>query len=404
MMLSSLPSSPSVGSFVACNIYITAASSHSLTLQSILKRAQDLCRDLRRSTSHHRDDYGNNNAQSSIRMASVAMVHAYADIPYDRSSFHLAGRSDCVANVASSLIVNALREIDVDLDSSSTANTEVKRHPFVGLVDHVSIMPLSSLQGTSQQLSSLTEHDTVRDTSTSCSTTPSPAAKAAREIGNTLTTSNLVNVHYYGLACPNNTPLAKVRRESTGFFSSGGAIDYNNHNAKDGELTSASAKKGATTVGTPASFVENFNIRLTPNISFDRARTLTQFLRGRNIIAKGYGVEGVEALTLPYHVEGKETMYEVACNLTNPSVGSVDKVKAAIGDWIEMQKQQLMEERDKDTADERYGYEYFIDEAYPVGTTETQCIDVLAMKSGDEEAFRDLYDEEVYHNFQRYLK
>ncbi|EED91796.1 predicted protein [Thalassiosira pseudonana CCMP1335] len=312
-------------------------------------------------------------------MASVAMVHAYADIPYDRSSFHLAGRSDCVANVASSLIVNALREIDVDLDSSSTANTEVKRHPFVGLVDHVSIMPLSS-------------------------TTPSPAAEAAREIGNTLTTSNLVNVHYYGLACPNNTPLAKVRRESTGFFSSGGAIDYNNHNAKDGELTSASAKKGATTVGTPASFVENFNIRLTPNISFDRARTLTQFLRGRNIIAKGYGVEGVEALTLPYHVEGKETMYEVACNLTNPSVGSVDKVKAAIGDWIEMQKQQLMEERDKDTADERYGYEYFIDEAYPVGTTETQCIDVLAMKSGDEEAFRDLYDEEVYHNFQRYLK
>ena len=97
-------------------------------------------------------------------------------------------------------------------------------------------------------------------------------------------------------------------------------------------------------------------------------------------------------------------MYEVACNLTNPSVGSVDKVKAAIGDWIEMQKQQLMEERDNDTADERYGYEYFIDEAYPVGTTETQCIDVLAMKSGDEEAFRDLYDEEVYHNFQRYLK
>ena len=64
---------------VACNIYITAAASHASTLLSLLRRAQDHCRDLRVSHYNKRDCTAANG-----HMASVAIVHAYADIPYDR--------------------------------------------------------------------------------------------------------------------------------------------------------------------------------------------------------------------------------------------------------------------------------------------------------------------------------
>ena len=98
---------------VACNIYITAAASHASTLLSLLRRAQDHCRDLRLASQ-----------QNKRVDTSVAIVHAYADIPYDRSSFHLAGNADCVADVASRLICNALDEIDLNISNNS--------HPTIG--------------------------------------------------------------------------------------------------------------------------------------------------------------------------------------------------------------------------------------------------------------------------------
>ena len=73
---------------VACNIYITAAASHASTLLSLLRQAQDNCRDLRRASQHNKRD---DTKQS--HSSAVAIVHAYADIPYDRSSFHLAGNA-----------------------------------------------------------------------------------------------------------------------------------------------------------------------------------------------------------------------------------------------------------------------------------------------------------------------
>jgi len=71
---------------VACNIYITAAASHASTLLSLLHRAQDHCRELRRASQHNKRD-------DTTKQHAVAIVHAYADIPYDRSSFHLAGNA-----------------------------------------------------------------------------------------------------------------------------------------------------------------------------------------------------------------------------------------------------------------------------------------------------------------------
>jgi len=341
---------------VACNIYITAAASHASTLLSLLRRAQDHCRDLRHASQQHnkRDD----------KHASVAIVHAYADIPYDRSSFHLAGNADCVADVASRLICNALDEIDLDIGNNS--------HPTIGVIDHISVMKMRKC-------------------------TDNIAATTAKQIGNNISKTNIVNLYYYGSACPNNTSLATVRRR-TSFFNSGGAIDKeDNHNTEQEDTTTKRVAKGSCTIGTPANFVENYNIRLTSNISFEQAKTLTQFVRGRNIETKGYGVLGVEALTLPYGRE-KSKVYEVACNLTSPKVGSAEKVQAQLMKWIDKQRQELCEINT--SADiSKYNYDYFVEKAYRVGTTENQCIDVL---SKDDISLDDL-DKDAYNKFQDLL-
>ena len=263
------------------------------------------------------------------------------------------------------LIYNALDEINLHLGNNS--------HPTIGVVDHVSVMKMGY-----------------------CSD-ESAAAATARQIGNNISKTNLVNLHYYGSACPNNTSLATVRRR-TSFFNSGGAIDNEDeHTTKQEDTTIKRAVKGSCTIGTPANFVENYNIRLTSNISYEKAKTLTQFVRGRNIETKGYGVLGVEALTLPY-VSEKSSVYEVACNLTNPKEGSAEKVQEQLMNWIDKQRQELCETNSSaDTSN--YNYDYFVEEAYRVGTTEKQCIDVL---SKDEISLDD-HNKGVYNKFQDIL-
>jgi len=349
------------------------------------------------------DDGHSTDAVTSV--APVAIVHAYADKPYDRSSFHLAGRSDSVSDVASRLICNALNEID--LENNKSGDDEESRHPFVGLVDHVAVIPLAPVNN----------NDSSNDVGSKCEA----AANAAREIGRQISKTNLVNVYYYGMACPQNTPLATVRRERTSFFKSGGAIDIEVGNKKDVSIAKEAttlpniALKGDTTIGTPSNFVENFNIRLTSNVNFDQAKTLTQFVRGRNINAKGYGVVGVEALTLPYVREAAEggKVYEVACNLTNPEEGGVDDIRAQLEKWIDRQRQQSSQDygtsgaTDKDAC--KFNYDYFVEDAYRVGTTEEQCIHVLSNKEDSagvstNELFWEEYDKEVYHKFQDFLQ
>ena len=181
----------------------------------------------------------------------IAIVHAYADGPYDRSSFHLAGSPGAVVDVASALAINAIEGLATTTQAS---DVEESQHPFIGLVDHVSVMPLQPLV-------------------TSRSIDMPPHGTAAKQIGERLKQRG-VQVFYYGYAYSQALPLATVRREKTDFFRTGG-LKHNRNHTKQGWP----ANKGAATVGAPPMFVENFNIRLTLNCNFAIAKLLTLFLR-----------------------------------------------------------------------------------------------------------------------------
>ena len=321
-------SSVTTATIVACNIYITASSSHKSTLLRILRNAQEQCERLRRvvcagaatTTMQQQRRGGNNGGSSGITSSSldvVGVIHAHADVPYDRSSFHLAGRSDFVAHVANELIRTALNDIDIDIlpntrttsTTTTTATTTTTtttttiggnntRHPYVGLVDHVSIMPLnnycpsspsSEKSENSQSLLLLTNDEVYSNCETTTTTNNNDqykvASNVAYEIGKQMTGTRLVNVHYYGHACPRATPLADVRRERTTFFNSGGATDSatttglrgtkqrnSQHNIPTTTTTTV-AHKGDSIVGVPNNFAENFNIRLTTNVTFHQAKS-----------------------------------------------------------------------------------------------------------------------------------
>lgn len=403
-------------SLVACNIYITAAATASSTLPSLLARAQDHCRQLRlqnctqKQQEEEQIDSSSNNNKRSV---AAAIVHAYADIPYDRSSFHLAGQSDCVAEVAIGLIQNALNEIEVPSNHLSSnkngadANDATKlttgdkpketRHPYVGLVDHVSVMPIACKE---------------EDSTTTNSNAAMNAANAARKIGRAISDKNSINMHYYGLACPNQTSLATVRRRKTSFFNSGGALDSsgcnevdssnNNNDIPKQQSQKCHYEKGECTIGTPPQFVENYNIRLTRNVDFNTAKTLTQALRGRNISTKGMGVPGVEALTLPYHRDASlgGDVFEVACNLTEPKDGSVEKIEEQLEKWIAEQQQHHQLLSNLGEVNSKRNRDFYIEKAYRVGTTEEQCINIL----NDEEDNRWIkHDIQVLTRFKEYL-
>jgi hypothetical protein len=145
---------------------------------------------------------------------------------------------------------------------------------------------------------------------------------------------------------------------------------------------------------------------MSPNVSISQAKTLTQFLRGRNISTKGFGIEGVEALTLPYEkindTGGKSLVYEVACNLTNPKKGSVQEIEKAVDDWVaeQLAKPSLRES-------ENIGTDYFIEKMYRVGTTEQQCINSLVMGCSQSDSMNvqywENYDRDVFDKFQKLL-
>ena len=330
--------------YVACNIYVSAGrSARSAVLLDVLSKAQARCRVL-----------------SATQRENVALVHAFADTPYDRSSFHLAGSPELVTDVASQIATQALVELSTS-DASTVGGITGTRisgdggdggkpmHPFVGIVDHVSVMPLRSLGGVNNEK----EHHAF-------------SGQAAQTIGRALSKAG-ATVRYYGYAEPNNTPLAKVRREQTEFFKPGG------QSSKKSELESEIPKYGTATVGAPPNFVENFNIRLSSRCSKEVAKMLTKTLRERD-----GGIVGVEALTLPY----SRDRFEVACNLLQPSTGTAKMIYVAALEWARMN-----------------GGESIIEEAYQVGTTEQQCLEVLSRQADDF----DRNERQVYQNFASFL-
>ena len=378
--------------FVACNIYISSASSsQSHILRNLLRRAQDHCRQIRGHESIE-DCSSNSAAAGKVLYPHVAIIHAFADVPYNRSSFHLAGRSDCVADVALNLVLNSFKEIK--FDSTSQCGSA---HPFVGLVDHISVMPLVSFP-LKIDPSSITQLDTAPKDALHPS--QKAAVDAAKTIGSGISSSKpqLANVHYYGLACPNNTSLADVRREKTAFF---------NSCHTESPKQSTALIENDCTIGVPYNFVENYNIRLTSNVDFSQAKTLTQYVRGRNI-SKGHGIEGVEALTLPYQTQNAagedKLVYEVACNLTNPTKGSTLDIEEAVANWVTQQSPQSHSKAEDSSS---AAANYFIDKMYRVGTSEEQCIDTLLIRRSQSDAldskYWEKYDREIFNRFEHYL-
>lgn len=235
---------------LACNVYISAGSalSHAPILLRLLQSSQDVA-----------------------RQSASAVVHAFCDPVYNRSSLHFTGSATGIAQLA---IHSAKSAFDL-LDGQ--ASEESSPHPTVGLVDHISILPLAD------------------DTAV-------VAGKTAKQVGQAL--QDTVRVCYYGAAHPEHKSLARVRREDTAFF------------------TTLDPRRSTCTVGAPDSFVENYNIRVRTDRT--TARSMTKVVRERE-----GGLASVEALTLPY-----DDGYEIACNLLRPaSDATVKDIEAVARQW-----------------------------------------------------------------------
>ena len=63
---------------VACNVYVAASAASADVLTSLLKRAQEHCRRIRST-------------------GPIGIIHAFSDVPYDRSSLHIAGAPSLVS-------------------------------------------------------------------------------------------------------------------------------------------------------------------------------------------------------------------------------------------------------------------------------------------------------------------
>lgn len=353
-MIATTTALSSARSFVACNVYVSAGRArYADALLSLLRRTQDQCRALRREAAGDDGDGG-------WSLSEVAVVHAFSDGPYDRSSFHLAGRVDAVASTASSLATDAMTTLRPLRESSLDDDDDGTLHPYVGLVDHVSIMPLLHGDGVG------------------VGATGDDAGSAARAVADAMGALGC-EVHLYGDARPDRAPLAEVRRERTSFFRSGGL------SSSDADDAAAAGRGyGAATVGAPPRFVENFNVRMRcgrPE-AVRLARTLRE-VDGPDGRGTGTGLPGVEALTLPY----SDGRFEVACNMLRPLEAGAAEIAARCEGFP-------------------------VESAYRVGTTEEQCWGVLtggaqggerSRKAEEAEAYLNRHDEEVKARLIDYL-
>lgn len=365
---------------VACNLYVSAgsqASIHAPLLTNFLKRAQhdfwnfDTNEDAA-AVSKISSSSSNRTLRRGIR--SGAVVHAYVDPGYNRSSFHLAGNVEIVARVATNMAVQAVTELrklprtTISSCKSAKKVVVVAAHPNVGLVDHVSVMPLSA-----KNARSTTCDDKVEFASNESEI--AAATWAAKLIGNAMQDQLGIRVYFYGAADHlNYTPLATVRREKTQFFHSGGL-------SNDGDETQASSQQQqqqheVAIVGTPTDFVENYNILLNSQCTRKLAQSLTRKVRERD-----GGLQGVEALTLPY----SDNRWEVACNLLQPEASGASDVQALVNQWESEQ-----------------GGTKLVERGYRVGTTAEQCLQVLDLVTRSVED-RQVHDKQVLNRFISYF-
>ena len=268
-------------------------------------------------------------------------------------------------------------------------------HPYVGIVDHVSVMPLlhppyhlshlfeSSSASTPLEEQTQTQHfipstahgQAAYAIGQAMSNEPLPFHNNNTSTTTTPTPTPNVQVFYYGGADPDNTPLAHVRKHKTSFFRSGGLQqqDKDKDKGKDKDTTQTQTfEYGIATVGAAPQLVENFNVRLTSHASRSKAIQLARLLRacdGPDGKDSHTGLPGVEALTLPY----SDHRYEVACNLLQPKNerGNANAILKVVQDW----EHSMMEEMR--SGEDNIKPMKFVDCAYRVGTTEELCWNLL---------------------------
>ena len=348
---------------VACNVYISAGQKHHAPiLLSLLKQAQSQARQLTHNRRIHPDGG-----------VGVSVVHAYTDGPYDRSSLHFAGDGESVASLASTVAVSAIDALLAYKGEGREQHNVSSRHPLVGLVDHISIMPL--VNDVPRSVNDKASDDPPSPDELNLNSNVGASRAAALQVAKVLEEQRGVTVQMYGTAHPTCKPLAQVRRE-TSFFQSTSLTS-----SQETEECSSNSFVGSCTVGSPPNFVENYNIRFSSHVPFSIAKTLTKRVRG---------IPGVEALTLKY----SDNRYEVACNLTQPHQGSMLKVRECLGQWLN-QNGQLLQGNDLRTIEEECPW---VDTTYRVGTTVDQCIQVLDIWKCEETMKR--HDEVVEQQFK----
>jgi len=332
----------------------------------------------------------------------------------------LAGYANSVANVASFLATKAIQSIfefnhnkcpGGDDSHVGDGNT---LHPYVGIVDHISVMPLLNpppdiLMSMNQTSSSNSEKNNLLSSSPSKFIPSTPHGQVAFTIGQIMSNETLphhshggetlnsnssdcnnLQVFYYGSADPDNTSLAEVRKRKTNFFKSGGLEKKAYTSSTIVKDSEKNYPYGTATIGAPKTFVENFNIRLHPRIPRSTAVQLARHVReidGPNGKKSHSGLLGVEALTLPYSNE----RWEVACNLKHPEKeeGSSAAIAKAAEDWEKEQEQTL-------------AHSNFVECSYRVGSTEEMCWNILSL-NGNDEALMKNHDEGVVQRLKDFI-
>lgn len=84
----------------------------------LLEDTQEHCRQSNQAMS------ANNEPQNSST-SRVALVHAYADGPYDRSSFHIAGSPSLVSTVVSWLATQAVNSLATQQEAMASSGTRL---------------------------------------------------------------------------------------------------------------------------------------------------------------------------------------------------------------------------------------------------------------------------------------
>lgn len=348
MMLAKQPAGNLSKCLVACNIYVSAGQPRAAPiLLGLLNDAQDLCRRSKKS-----------------RHDKIIIAHAFADGPYDRSSFHIAGSPNLVTEVASTMSVSAIKTLSDLRQAAPTTVSGDHAHPTVGLVDHVAVLPLSHNEESftfQEWIDYLGEgqNEGFKNDEYSLPSKMVPSGWVARGIGKSMESIG-VNVFFYGHVHPNQTPLATVRRDLTKFFK---RLPNKEENDQGGQAT----------VGAPMHFVENYNVRLKSECTREVARSLTKYVRERD-----GGLPFVEALTLKY----SQNRYEVACNLLHPRQTSSSDVASKVKEWEEC-------------------HGNLVETSYSVGTTEQYCMEALEQSTtptSEEE-----YNRKVREHLQGYL-